>query len=199
MAWENYGFPYVIDQRVGIDAKGTIVAWDSEAWYAALGGRPGYTTPGNVITGMLAGFPTAPFVPRSAPEPAGVFNNGSNAAPSYVVGRVGGSAGGAGTVASERVLMHVVRSPFFTGPLRSPSRLQNTFAHECLMDEVAARLKADPDRIPASAPERSAAPPCAVGGGARRWLGCAAVTETRHQPNWRGQRPGRRMRPVRGR
>src|SRR5206468_2934793 len=27
---------------------------------------------------------------------------------------------------------------------RSPSRLQNTFAHESLMDEVAARVKADP-------------------------------------------------------
>src|SRR4029079_16608480 len=33
---------------------------------------------------------------------------------------------------------------FFTGPLRSPSRLQNTFAHESFIDEIAARLKADP-------------------------------------------------------
>ena len=31
-----------------------------------------------------------------------------------------------------------------TPPLRSPSRLQNTFAHECLIDEVAAHVKADP-------------------------------------------------------
>ena len=45
---------------------------------------------------------------------------------------------------SERVLSHTIRSPFFTGPLRSPSRLQNTFAHESLMDEIAARVKADP-------------------------------------------------------
>src|SRR6185295_6370035 len=41
-------------------------------------------------------------------------------------------------------LVHTVRSPFFTGPLRSPSRLQNTFAHECFFDEVAAHVKADP-------------------------------------------------------
>ena len=54
------------------------------------------------------------------------------------------TAGGAGMVASERVLTHTVASPFFTGPLRSPSRLQNTFAHECLLDEVAAHVKADP-------------------------------------------------------
>ncbi len=45
---------------------------------------------------------------------------------------------------SERVLTHTIRSPFFTGPLRSPSRLQNTFAHESFMDEMAARVKADP-------------------------------------------------------
>jgi nicotinate dehydrogenase subunit B len=57
---------------------------------------------------------------------------------------VGTVAGGAGIVASERVLTHTIASPFFTGPLRSPSRLQNTFAHECLVDEVAARVKADP-------------------------------------------------------
>ena len=144
MAWENYGFPYVIDQRVGVDAAGSIVAWDCEAWFASLGGRPGTSTPGNVITGMLAGFAPAPFTPRAAAEPGGRFNNGSNAAPSYVAGRVGSTAGGAGTVTSERVLTHTVASPFFTGPLRSPSRLQNTFAHECVIDEVAAHVRSDP-------------------------------------------------------
>jgi nicotinate dehydrogenase subunit B len=144
MAWENYGFPYVIDQRVGIDADGTIIVWDYEAWFASMGGRPGTSTPGNVVTGMLAGFAPAMVAPRPASDPAGRFNNGSNAAPSYVVGRVGTAAGGAGVVASERVLTHTCASPFFTGPLRSPSRLQNTFAHECLIDEVAARVRADP-------------------------------------------------------
>ena len=144
MAWENYGFPYAIDQRVGVDASGTIVAWDCESWNASLGGRPGANAPGNVVTGMLVGYSPASVSPRPAADPSGRFNNGSNAAPSYVVGRVSGTAGGAGVVASERVLTHTVASPFFTGPLRSPSRLQNTFAHECLMDEVAARMQADP-------------------------------------------------------
>src|SRR4030095_16961036 len=144
MAWETYGFAYAIDQRAGVSADGTIVVWDHEAWFASLGGRPGYETPGNVVTGMLAGFATAPFRPAQAAEPAGEVRNGSNAPPSYVSGRVAQHAGGAGTITSERVLTHTVRSPFFTGPLRSPSRLQNTFAHECFMDEVAARVKADP-------------------------------------------------------
>jgi nicotinate dehydrogenase subunit B len=144
MAWENYGFAYAIDQRAGVGADGAIAAWDYEAWFASLGGRPGYDTPGNVVTGMLAGFAPAPFRPQPAGDPGGQFRNGSNAAPSYVAGRVAGTAGGAGSITSERVLAHTVRSPFFTGPLRSPSRLQNTFAHECFLDEVAAHVKADP-------------------------------------------------------
>jgi CO/xanthine dehydrogenase Mo-binding subunit len=144
MAWENYGFAYAIDQRVGLDDRGSIVAWDCESWNASLGGRPGYDTPGNVVTGMLLGMPPAAFSPRqTAPAPT-AFNNGSNAAPSYVTGCAGGRCGGTGTVKSERVMTHTVQSPFFTGPLRSPSRLQNTFAHESFMDEIAARVKADP-------------------------------------------------------
>lgn len=145
MAWENYGLAFVIDQKAGVDASGTIVAWDYEGWSPTLGGRPGYDRPGNVITGQLAGFDPAPFTPRSpAPNPGGSFNNNSNAAASYITGCVGGRCGGAGRVKSERVLSHTVRSPFFTGPLRSPSRLQNTFAHESFMDEIAAHVKADP-------------------------------------------------------
>jgi nicotinate dehydrogenase subunit B len=41
-SWENYGFAYVIDQRAGLDANGTITAWDYEAWFPSRGGRPGY-------------------------------------------------------------------------------------------------------------------------------------------------------------
>ncbi len=143
MACENYGFPYVIDQRVALDEAGMIVAWDCESWYAALGGRPGYQTPGNVVTGMLLGFQPAAFQPRIDPPPPTAFNNGGNAAPSYVRGCAGGRCGGTGTVSIERVRTHMIRSPLFTGPLRSPSRLQNTFAHESFLDELAARANAD--------------------------------------------------------
>ena len=144
MAWENYGYAYVIDQRAGVDGSGTIIGWDYEAWFPSRGGRPGYDRPGNVITGVLVGQEPQPFRPAQAAEPPGEFRNGSNAAPSYIAGRVARKAGGAGTITSERVLTHTVASPFFTGPLRSPSRLQNTFAHECFLDEIAAQLNADP-------------------------------------------------------
>ena len=145
MAWENYGNLFAIDQRVGLDANGTITVWDYEAWSAAKGGRPGYNTPGNVVTGTLLGLNPAPFNPRTpAPAPTQPLNNNLNTAPSYITGRVQNSQNGAGLVRSERVLSHRVRSPFFTGPLRAPERLQNTFAHECFMDEVAVHVNADP-------------------------------------------------------
>ena len=69
MAWENYGNAFVIDQRVALDSNGAISVWDYEAWSAARGGRPGYNTPGNVVTGFLVGSNPAPFAPRT-PAPA---------------------------------------------------------------------------------------------------------------------------------
>ena len=141
---ENYGNACVIAQQAALDASGKITAWDCESWVTSLGGRPGYDQPGNVITGMLAGFEPEAIKPRAAAEPAGELRNGSNAVPSYLAGCISGNCGGGGSVQSERVLVHTVQSPFFTGPLRSPLRIQNTFAHECFMDELAASVNADP-------------------------------------------------------
>ncbi len=144
IAWENFGYPFVIDERAGLDADGRIVAWDYEGWSAALGGRPG-GRPGNIITGMLAGFPTAALSPQSpAPEPTEPYDNNLNTIPSYLAGRVRGTGHGTGSVTAERVLSHRITGPFWTGPLRGPERLQNTFAHESFIDELAARAKADP-------------------------------------------------------
>ena|SRR5689334_10407304 len=143
MAWENYGAACVIEQRAALDDN-RIIAWDCETWAASKGGRPGYDRPGNVISGMLAGNAPEEIQPHPAGEPRGELRNRSNAAPSYIAGCVNGKCNGAGTIRSERVLTHTVASPFFTGPLRSPLRIQNTFAHECFMDELCARIKADP-------------------------------------------------------
>jgi nicotinate dehydrogenase subunit B len=137
MAFENYGPAYVIDQRASLDPSGNITAWDHESWSPGLGNRPGTNRPGNIITGSLLGFPPADFAPRSPAPPPGAFNNNSNGVPSYF-------AASTGTVQSGRALTHAIPSRFFTGPLRSPARLQNTFAHESFMDELAAWVKADP-------------------------------------------------------
>jgi nicotinate dehydrogenase subunit B len=144
MAWENFGSPCIVEQRASIDPNGAIAAWECKNWVASLGDRPGYENPGNVITGFLAGYEPERVKQRTAAEPASKLNNRSNAVPSYLAGCVNGKCGGTGTVRNERVMSHTVASPFFTGPLRSPLRIQNTFAHECFMDEICARVKADP-------------------------------------------------------
>ena len=140
---ESYGPAYVVDLRAGLDASGKIMAWDREAWTLARGNRPTADAPGNIITGALAGFPVPPFTPSAATPPTSYSNNG-NSASSYGAGIVAGAAKGTGIVASERVLTHTIESPFFTGPLRSPARLESTFANESFMDELAAAVQADP-------------------------------------------------------
>jgi len=143
-AGESYGPAYVVNLTAGVDRSGQITVWAREAWTVTKGDRPNATTPGNIISGALAGFPTPPLVPTAATPPK-TFSNNSNAAANYVTGVVAANPpGGTGTVASQQVLTHTVASPFFTAPLRSPDRLQNTFANESFMDEVAAAMAADP-------------------------------------------------------
>lgn len=144
MMWENLGSACVVEHRARMASNGRILAWDREDWVASLGNRPGYDQPGNVISGMLAGYSPEPLKPGPAKEPTGKLRNQSNTVPSYFAGCIAGNCGGGGTIRSERVLTHTVRSPFFTGPLRSPLRIQNTFANECFMDELCTYAKADP-------------------------------------------------------
>ncbi len=143
VAAENYGPAYVVDMKAGLDASGNIAAWSYEAWTLAKGGRPNANNPGNIVTGALAGFATAPIVPAAGATPT-TFNNGGNSASPYGAGIVGGRAQGTGNIRAERVLVRTIQSPFFTGPLRSPARLQNTFANDSFIDEVAAAVRADP-------------------------------------------------------
>ena len=144
MMWENLGSACIVEHRAAVGTSGRITVWDRESWVASLGSRPGYDRPGNVISGMLLGYEPEPLKPGPAKPPAGKLRNQSNTVPAYLAGCIGGSCDGAGTVQSERVLTHTVRSPFFTGPLRSPLRIQNTFANECFVDELCALAKADP-------------------------------------------------------
>jgi CO/xanthine dehydrogenase Mo-binding subunit len=93
---------------------------------------------------MLLGYEPAPMNPAPPKPPTRKLRNGSNTVPEYVAGCAGGVCNGSGTVKSERVLTHTVESPFYTGPLRSPLRIQNTFANECFLDELAVAVNADP-------------------------------------------------------
>ncbi len=144
MMWENLGAACVVEHRAALGPDGHIAVWDRENWVASLGNRPGYDRPGNVITGMLLGYEPEPLKPGPAEPPKGKLQNRSNHVPPYFAGCINGACGGGGTIRRERVLTHTVPSPFFTGPLRSPLRIQNAFANECFMDELCAQAKADP-------------------------------------------------------
>jgi CO/xanthine dehydrogenase Mo-binding subunit len=144
MMWENFGSACVIKHRAALAPEGHITVWDRENWVASLGNRPGYDRPGNVISGMLLGYEPEPLQLGRAKPPSGKFRNQSNTVPPYFAGCISGSCDGGGTIRSERVLTHTVRSPFFTGPLRAPLRIQNTFATECFMDELCKQTNADP-------------------------------------------------------
>jgi CO/xanthine dehydrogenase Mo-binding subunit len=144
MMWENFGSACVVEHRAALASDGQIIAWDREDWVASLGSRPGYDQPGNVISGMLLGYEPEALNPGPAKPPSGKLRNQSNTVPSYFAGCISGNCGDGGTIRSERALTHTVRSPFFTGPLRSPLRIQNTFANECFMDELCVHAKADP-------------------------------------------------------
>jgi CO/xanthine dehydrogenase Mo-binding subunit len=141
---DSYGPAQVMNLTAGLDSSGQIVVWTYEGWTMAKGNRPNATSPGNILSGALAGFPTPKLTPGAATPPT-TFSNNGNVACNYITGVVAGKApAGTGNVASQRALVHTVASPFFTGPLRSPNRLQNTFANECFMDELAFTAKADP-------------------------------------------------------
>ena len=129
MSWENYGNAMVMSLKGGLDATGRIVGWDYQNWSANRGGRP--APPGNIPAGVLAGFPEVP-PPQSPPPSPPLGDDGSNSLPWY-------------TFPNQRVRSYGVYQPWlFTGPLRSPARLQNTFAMESFMDELAAAASADP-------------------------------------------------------
>jgi nicotinate dehydrogenase subunit B len=143
-AGESFGPAHVTNLIAGVDGTGQMIAWSFEGWSLAKGNRPTAAVPGNIISGALAGFPTPPLVPGAATPPTTFINN-ANVAAGYLAGAVAGAApGGTGIIASEKVLNHSIASPFFTGPLRSPDRIQNTFANECFVDEVAAAVAVDP-------------------------------------------------------
>ena len=57
---------------------------------------------------------------------------------------VNGATLGSGIVGSHRSLTKLVDAPLWTSYLRSPDHIQNTWAHESFMDEVAANQKQDP-------------------------------------------------------
>ena len=134
--WEHYGTPMVMKVKGGLDADGNLIAWDYESLQASRGGRPGNIGAANLPTGALIGLTLAP-VRASAPTFPPLGADTSNTEAGYLKDEEG-------LVPNARVIAKTVDSPFFTGPLRSPARIQNSFANESFIDELAAEAGVDP-------------------------------------------------------
>jgi CO/xanthine dehydrogenase Mo-binding subunit len=134
-AWENYGQAFTVPITAAFtktsDGKAKLTAWRRDAWTASRGGRPG--PPASMASGILMGFPEPPLTQSTTLTPSQPLNSvdGSNSAPHYIV-------------PAARLTNHTVKLAFMTVPLRSPARIQNTFANETVMDELAHLAGVDP-------------------------------------------------------
>ena len=141
---------------------------------------PGTATPGNVITGMLAGFQPEPFAPRSpAPEPDAYSNNGSNGVPSYVAGHVGGTDQGTGTIKSERVSRCTTRHRLFDRPAALAGAAAKHVRARVLHGRTRGARQSRSGRVSAAPFERPAPDRRGEGGGEGGELGRASSPKPR--------------------
>ncbi|HWP26121.1 MAG TPA: molybdopterin cofactor-binding domain-containing protein [Xanthobacteraceae bacterium] len=119
--WDPKGPPTLIDLRAGLDASGNVIAWEHESWIPQQ-------TPGGfhvpLIAASLTGMPADDHI-----APGNIFQN---AAIGYKFPN------------AKSVCHRLETTPFRPSWIRTPGRMQNTYANECFMDELAATLNVDP-------------------------------------------------------
>ncbi len=117
--WDPKGPPTLIDLRAGLDYRGRVIAWDSEFWEPTVrGGLP------SLIGAEHAGLDTAP-----SQHPGNVQHNAN---PPYAFANL------------KSVVHRLQDTPLRPSWIRSPGRMQNTYANESFMDELAANAGEDP-------------------------------------------------------
>ena len=115
--------PRSIDLEAALDERGDVVAWQGDFWIAL----------NHIVAFKPLDFPllaaTETGVPRSGNWVGFLFQN----------------SGIGYTLPNVRVNTRHVERPFFrSAHLRSPGRIENTFANESFIDELAFAAKADP-------------------------------------------------------
>jgi nicotinate dehydrogenase subunit B len=117
--WDPKGPPTMLDMRAGLDADGKILAWESELFIP--NGGAGFVA--------LVGADHAGLNSLGQLSPGGVTND---LAIPY-------------TISNVKTTAHRLEStPFKPSWIRSPGRMQNTFANESFFDELALASGADP-------------------------------------------------------
>ncbi len=117
--WDPKGPPTLIDLGANIDSSGAVIAWESE-FFIPQGAA------GNVdlLTATLTDMPRERLL-----SPGGIVQD---------------SAIGYKFPNIKTTCHRLETTPFRPSWIRTPGRMQNTFANESFLDEIAAELKADP-------------------------------------------------------
>ena len=119
--WDPKGPPTLVDIRAAVDDSGAVTAWESE-FFIPQQTPNGFNVP--LVAATLAGMPADDHI-----APGNVFQN--SAIP-YKFANV------------KTVCRRLESTPFRPSWIRTPGRMQNTFANECFIDELAAAANADP-------------------------------------------------------
>jgi CO/xanthine dehydrogenase Mo-binding subunit len=117
--WDPKGPPTLIDLRAALDANGEVIGWEGEFFIpeGAAGNVP-------LVPALLAGLPH-----ETAMAPGNIIQD--SAIP-YAIPNV-------------RTVCHrLAETVFRPSWIRTPGRMQNTFANESFLDELAAAAGADP-------------------------------------------------------
>jgi nicotinate dehydrogenase subunit B len=117
--WDPKGPPSLYDYRAAIDDKGNLQAWESEVF---IPDRPKDIAV-TLLPAELAGLPR---------EDAHPGNIQQSLAIPYTFPNIKATA------------HWLAETPFRPSWIRTPGRMQNTFANECFVDEVAAAAGVDP-------------------------------------------------------
>jgi CO/xanthine dehydrogenase Mo-binding subunit len=119
--WDPKGPPTLVDLRAAIDASGTVTAWDSEFFIPQQTPNT-FLVP--LVAATLSGMPADDTI-----APGNIFHN-SNVPYKF---------------ANIKAVCHRLETtPFRPSWIRTPGRMQNTFANEGFIDELAAAANADP-------------------------------------------------------
>jgi len=119
--WDPKGPPTLVDLRAAMDASGNVTAWESEFFIPQQ-------TAGRFWVPLLAAE-EAELAKIPDVAPGNVFQN-SNIP--YKFANI------------KAVCRRLETTPFRPSWIRTPGRMQNTYANECFMDELAAAAGVDP-------------------------------------------------------
>jgi len=118
--WDPKGPPTLVEITAGLDTQGNIVGWQSELWVP----KADITEWPRTLAATFAGI-----AQKEAINPGNIHRNLD---PSY-------------PFANQKAVAHRLDStPFRPSWIRTPGRMQNTYANEVFIDECAAAAGADP-------------------------------------------------------